>query len=100
MLYRIAIRQHMEKCETLHTMTETKCKEIRKDGVVVEGKDGKEQFLEADYVLLATGLRSRKDLAHSFFGIVPETAMIGDCDRVAKVLEATNEAYFIAANLD
>ncbi len=99
MLYRIAIRQHMEKCKTLHTMTETKCKEIRENGVVIEGKDGVEQFLEADHILLATGLRSRKDLAHSFYGITPETAMIGDCDQVGKVLEATNDAYFIAANL-
>jgi 2,4-dienoyl-CoA reductase-like NADH-dependent reductase (Old Yellow Enzyme family)/thioredoxin reductase len=98
MLYRIAIRQHMEKCKTLHTMTETKCKEIKADGVVVE-KDGEEWFLEADHILLATGLRSRRDMAHSFYGITPETAMIGDCDRVGKVLEATNDAYFIAANL-
>ncbi|MHB8808239.1 MAG: oxidoreductase [Anaerolineaceae bacterium] len=98
MLYRIAIRQHMDKCKTLHTMTETRCKEIKKDGVVVE-KDGVEQFLEADHIVLATGLRSRKDLAHSFYGITPETAMIGDCDKVAKVMEATNDAYFIASNL-
>jgi NADH dehydrogenase FAD-containing subunit len=88
----------MEKCKTLHTMTETKCKEIKADGVVVE-KDGEERFLEADHILLATGLRSRRELAHSFYGITPETAMIGDCDRVGKVLEATNDAYFIAANL-
>ncbi len=66
---------------------------------MIEGKDGKEQFLEADHILLATGLRSRKELAHSFYGITPETAMIGDCDQVGKVLEATNDAYFIAANL-
>jgi pyruvate/2-oxoglutarate dehydrogenase complex dihydrolipoamide dehydrogenase (E3) component len=98
MLYQIAIRQHMDKCQTLHTMTETRCKEIKKDGVVVE-KGGVEQFLEADHILLATGLRSRRDLAHSFYGITPETAMIGDCDKVAKVMEATNDAYFIASNL-
>ena len=98
-LYRIALRQHMNKCKSLYPMTETKCKEIKANGVVVEGKDGKEQFLEADHVLLATGLRSRRELAHSFYGIIPETAMIGDCDRVGKVLEATNDAYFIAANL-
>lgn len=89
----------MNKCESLYPMMETKCKEIKENGVVVEGKDGKEQFLEADYVLLATGSRSRKELAHSFYGITPETAMIGDCDQVGKVLEATNDAYFIAANL-
>ena len=99
MLYRIAIRQHMAKCKTLHTMTETVCKEIKADGVIVE-KDGQAQFIEADHVLLATGMKPKRGLAHSFYGITPETAMIGDCDRVARVLEATNDAYFIAANLD
>ncbi len=100
MLYRIALRQHMERCATLHTLMETRCKEIRAEGVLVEGKDGKGHFLEADHILLATGLKPRRELAHAFYGITPETAMIGDCDRVATVLEATNDAYFIAANIE
>ncbi len=100
MLYRIAIRQHMDKCATLHIMTNTRCKEIKAGGVVVVGKDGREQFIEADHIILATGMKAKKELAHSFYGITPETAMVGDCDRVAMVLEATNDAYFIAANLE
>jgi 2,4-dienoyl-CoA reductase-like NADH-dependent reductase (Old Yellow Enzyme family)/thioredoxin reductase len=99
MLYRIALRQHMDKCENLHRMTETVCKEIREDLVVIEDKDGQEQVLNADHVLLAVGLEAKKDLAHSFYGITHETAMIGDCDQVAKVVEATNDAYFRAVNL-
>ncbi len=100
MLYRIALRQHMEKCDTLHVMTETKCKEIREHEVVVEGKDGEEKVLKADHIVLAVGMRPKKELAHSFYGITPETAMVGDCDRPATVLEATNGAYFIGANLN
>lgn len=99
MLYRIALRQHMEKCASLYPLMETKCKEIKADGVVIEEKDGKERFLKADHVLLATGLRPRKELAQSFYGITPETFMIGDCDRVGKVMEANTAAYFSAANL-
>lgn len=33
----------------------------------------------------------------AFYGICPETAMVGDCNRVAKILEATNEGYFLGA---
>ena len=80
-------------------MTETTCKEIKPEGIVVE-KDGQRQFIETDHILLATGMRSNRELAHSFYGITPETAMIGDCDRVSNVLDATNDAYFIAANLE
>jgi 2,4-dienoyl-CoA reductase-like NADH-dependent reductase (Old Yellow Enzyme family)/thioredoxin reductase len=98
MLYRIAIRQHMEKCKTLHTMTETKCKEIKADGVVVE-KDGEERFLEADHILLATGLRSRRDVAHSFYGITQDTFIVGDCNRVGNIKDANELATLIAMNL-
>ena len=99
MLYRIAIRQHMEKCSTLHTMTQTQCTEIKPNGVKVVNEAG-EQFIEADHVILATGMKSKRTLAQSFYGITPETAMIGDCDRVARVLEAVNDAYFIGANIE
>ncbi len=99
MLYRIAIRQHMEKCSTLHTMTQTQCTEIKPNGVKIVNEAG-EHFIEVDHVILATGMKSKRTLAQSFYGITPETAMIGDCDRVARVLEAVNDAYFIGANIE
>jgi 2,4-dienoyl-CoA reductase-like NADH-dependent reductase (Old Yellow Enzyme family)/thioredoxin reductase len=100
MLYRIGLHQHMAKYDNLHTMMETKCTEIRADEVVVEHKDGKSEILKADHVLLAAGFRPNKALAHSFYGITPETAMIGDCNQVGNVLEANNLAYLIASNLE
>ena len=99
MLYRIGLHQHLSRYENLHTLTETRCMEIREKEVVVVGKDGEERILKADHVLLAVGFRANKDLAHSFYGITPETAMIGDCNQVATVLEANNLAYLIASNL-
>lgn len=83
----------------LKTELEVTVKEIRENGVVIVDKAGEEKFVEADTVLLSIGMRSRKDLAFSFYGITPETAMVGDCHRVGQVLEATNESYFIASNL-
>ena len=78
----------------------TAVKEILPNGVAVSNLDtGAEEFLPADHVLLCVGMKPRKDLAFSFYGITPETAMVGDCERVAQVLEATNNAYFIGANL-
>ncbi|MDR1904600.1 MAG: FAD-dependent oxidoreductase, partial [Treponema sp.] len=78
---------------------ETSVKEIKKDGVVLAGKNGKEEYIKADHILLAVGMKPKKDMAFSFYGITPETAMLGDCFRVAQVLEAVNDSYFIAANL-
>ncbi len=99
MLYRIAIRRHLEKFDTIKPMMESSCKRIAETGVFVEDKNGNEIFVEADSVIIAVGLRAKKELAFSFYGITPETYVVGDCDRPAKVLEATNDAYFIAANL-
>ena len=78
---------------------ETTVKEIREDGVVTVDKDGKEEFVPAKHILLAVGTKPRKELAFSFYGITPETSMVGDCYSAAQVLETTNDAYFIAANL-
>ena len=98
-LYRKAQQQHMNKCQNLHVLLETKCTEIRKDGVVVIDKNGNESLVSADHIFVAVGMRSKKEEAFSFYGITPETNMIGDCLRVGHVLDCTNEAYFVASNL-
>ena len=99
MLYRIGLRQHMEQCKNLNCYTQTKCTEITDNGVSVQKSDGTVEQIEADTIILATGMKSNREQAHSFYNIVPDTYMVGDCVKVAKVLEATNDAYFIAANL-
>ncbi|MGV8026541.1 MAG: FAD-dependent oxidoreductase [Anaerolineaceae bacterium] len=98
-LYRQGLYNALKDCHNLTAKLETTVKEIKKDGVVVVDKDGIEEFIPAKYVLLAVGMKPKKDLAASFFDITPETSIIGDCSRVAQILEATNDAYFIASNL-
>jgi 2,4-dienoyl-CoA reductase-like NADH-dependent reductase (Old Yellow Enzyme family)/thioredoxin reductase len=80
-------------------MLETSVKEIKEDGVVTVDKDGNEAFVPAKHILLAVGTKPKKDLAISFYGITPETSMVGDCYKAAQILEGTNEAYFLGANL-
>ncbi len=55
--------------------------------------------MKADQILLAVGMKPLKEIAFQFYGISAQTVMIGDCSRVATVLEATNDSYFVAANL-
>ncbi len=87
MLYKIALRQKMEQADTLKTMLKTACQEIKEDGVVVKTKDGEEKFIKADTVIIATGLKANKMVAESFYGILPETFMIGDCVKPRKIME-------------
>lgn len=99
MLYRIGIQAAMKAVEkNINVHLNTFCKEITENGVYVE-KDGEKNFIEADTVMIAVGQSPKKDESFSFYDITPQTYVVGDCDRVGKVLEATNNAYFIASYL-
>lgn len=100
-LYRHGLYNALKDCgNPLKSYLQTSVKEITEKGVYCIDKEGKEFFVEANTVILATGMKERKELAFSFYGITPETAMVGDCYKVAQVLQATNDAYFIAENLE
>ncbi len=98
-LYRHGLYNTLKDCVNFTAELETTVRKIKKDGVVVIDKDGREKFINAKHILLAVGMKPNKDVVFSFYGITPETSVIGDCNRAAQVLEATNDAYFIAANL-
>lgn len=99
MLYRIALRQKMEATPTLKWFLEASCQEIKGDGVLVEFKDGREEFVQADTVIIATGVAARRELAESFYGITPDTFTIGDCEKPRKIMEAVFEGYTIASRI-
>ena len=62
-------------------------------------KDGKEQTISADSVVLAAGMKAKLQEADSFIGTAPEFSEIGDCVRARTVEWATKEAYYAAVNL-
>lgn len=99
MLYRIGLRQKMDKAETLTRLTGTVCDEITDDGVIIIDKEGKKRLIKADTVILATGLKPKNILAKLFYGITPDTYMIGDCEKARTVMEATLAGCSIALNL-
>lgn len=99
MLYREALSQHLEKAKSLHILTEHACQKLTGHSVLVSGKDGTIRELPCDSVIVSVGMVPKKEEAFSLYGITPDTYIVGDCSRVATVLEATNESYFIGANL-
>lgn len=99
MLYKIALRQKIEQASSLNIMLKTTCREINEGSVVVKTDGGEEKTVKADTVIIATGLKPNKSVAESFFGIVPDTFMIGDCIKPRKIMEAVMEGYAIASNL-
>lgn len=99
MLYKIGLRQTMEKCSDLNIMLNAACLQIDEHSVRVQDEHGALRDVPADCVVMCTGLRARSGLANSFYGIVPNTTMIGDCVRPRKIQEATFEGHSIALNI-
>ena len=97
MLYKIALRQKMDMVKNLTVYLETTCTEINSQGVLTISKDSKEKILKADTVIIAAGVKSNKAFAESFYGIVPDTFVIGDCERAASIMEAVFDGYAMAS---
>jgi NADPH-dependent 2,4-dienoyl-CoA reductase/sulfur reductase-like enzyme len=62
-------------------------------------KDGKEETVSADSVVLSSGMRAKSAEADTFFDCGGEISEVGDCVRARTIEWATKEAYYAAINL-
>ncbi len=99
MLYRIALRQKMEVQDNLKKFMLHRCEEITDSSVRLSDSEGNEILLNVDTVIIATGVRKDQKEVDSFFGIVPSTFTIGDCNNPRKIMEAIFEGHTIACNI-
>lgn len=68
-------------------------------GSVFYLKDGVEESLPADSIVLAAGMKPRSDEAMRFFNGNARVHMIGDCDKVGSIQSAMRAAYALASNI-
>ena len=100
MLYRIGLRHALDKVKgNIEVHLNSRCNSITDRAISITDSNKNTEEISVDDVIIAVGYQERKDEAFEFYGIANQTYSVGDCDRVGKVLEATNNAYFIAANL-
>ena len=83
----------------LHSFDQTTVTAITEKGVEAKDKDGNPVFYEADSVVYAVGLRSRKDLTLQLYASAPYVVSIGDCVKPRRTMEAIREGYFAAMNI-
>lgn len=98
-IMKVALKTEMDKCKNLTAITKTSCKEIREHSVITEMEDGSQKEISADTVIFAAGMRARLDEANEYFGIVQDTNIIGDANRVGTVWSALEDGYYISAHL-
>lgn len=99
MLYRIALRQKMDAVPDLIISLSSQCSQITPEGVKIIDCEGRSQFIKADTIIMATGVRSDRNIAESFYGLTPDTFLIGDCERIGKIMDAVFDGYSIASRL-
>lgn len=97
-MYREALMAEMEKRDVIGK-TKTRCIEITSRGIEVETGDGKREFIEADTVVYALGMKANStDELLTAAGGIP-VYEIGDCVRAATVAEATEEGFLAAMKI-
>jgi len=74
-------------------------RKITSDSVVLVDKEGKEQALEADSVVIAAGTRSNNGLVDELKKVVPEVYAAGDCVETRSMLEAMREGYLAGLSI-
>ncbi len=79
-------------------LTGARCLAVTETSVTYQ-KDGAEETISADSVVLCAGMKAKSDEADSFFTAADEVLEIGDCVRARTVEWATKEAYYAAINL-
>ncbi|OPY48088.1 MAG: Sulfide dehydrogenase subunit alpha precursor [Methanosaeta sp. PtaU1.Bin028] len=71
-----------------------KVSEITESGVaLVRVNDNEKVFVSSETIILALGVRPRQDVVKAFKTAFPDAHVIGDANRGARILEATQDAY-------
>lgn len=96
---KITVMEHLYM-DGITTMPETKCLKITGAGVLAE-KNGEEQFLPADNVVIAVGSRSRSFAEVEAFCVETHTDyhVIGDAVEPRRAIDATAEGAHLARSI-
>lgn len=93
------VMEAVETTDGLDWFTGVSVTEIRPDGVAYKDSQDNELFAAADTVVLASGAQARQDEGMAYYGIVPETWVIGDCTEPSSLMFANRMAYAAANNI-
>ena len=70
-----------------------------KDGIVTVEKDGEEQQIEADSVVLSVGYNENDSLYKSLMFDIPEIYLLGDAKKVQNIMYAIWDAFEVANHI-
>ena len=89
---------HILREHGVNLLTEARVEAITDAGVVYV-KDGKQQTVAADSVILASGVQANRGLAEALAGLGAEMHLLGDCKGVGYIEGALLDANRIARQI-
>ena len=75
----------------VEALTDTQVTEIVEGGVSLQSGDGSQQFLKADFVVIAVGMKPLRQVAHELAGECTDVRIIGDCLEPRRIRDAVVE---------
>lgn len=96
--YRLALNIELER-NNIHIVTGGTCSSISGGGVSYIDRNGTEHTLPADNVILAAGMLPDSDTVLQLETSGVPMTLIGDCEKVGTVEQATRTAFAAAMNL-
>jgi pyruvate/2-oxoglutarate dehydrogenase complex dihydrolipoamide dehydrogenase (E3) component len=98
-MHRIGLMDEMDRMLTYRTGL--KCTSVKSDGIMVIGRENREEFLPADTVIYAVGMQANKRQAEKLRSAVKDATVyeIGDCVNAAKVYEAVRQGFIAAMSI-
>jgi pyruvate/2-oxoglutarate dehydrogenase complex dihydrolipoamide dehydrogenase (E3) component len=80
-------------------LAEVKYEEITDKGLSLTTKDGKQQLIDADMVLVTTPLAANRELYETLEGKAFEIYLIGDCRELRMIVDGIEEGRRVACDL-
>jgi 2-enoate reductase len=77
--------------EGAEVLTDTRATEVKEKGVTLRSSGGSERFLEADFVVVAVGIRPLSQETHQLAGECVDVRIIGDCLEPRRIRDAVVE---------
>lgn len=98
-LYREALRQKFLLHDNIHSLLRCSCSKIEDENIWYKDKDGNEQCIPYDNLIISTGLVPQIDVVQQFYGICRNTIAIGDCIKPSSIMNANYEGFVNALNI-
>jgi len=97
--HNLPLLKAMDDEKRIDVKIETNCVEITNEGMKIIDKNGTEQFIEADTIICAAGLKSDSETIEKLRNAAVDFYPVGDCVKPQNILKAIHGAYFTAMDV-